>query len=65
LKKRSYQNIKIPKIHCGGFWFLGLKELWFFKVKAHSIMGAGEKAKDPIFGLTMGAGSQATGDLFR
>ena len=37
----------------------------FLKVKAHSIMGAGEKAKDPIFGLTMGGGSQATGDLFR
>ncbi|KAI9120008.1 hypothetical protein K1719_008977 [Acacia pycnantha] len=41
---------------------------WFKQgrtVKAHSILGAGEKAKDPIFGLTMGAGSQATGDLFR
>ncbi|XP_028752645.1 uncharacterized hydrolase YNR064C-like [Neltuma alba] len=41
---------------------------WFKQgrmVKAHSILGAGEKAKDPIFGLTMGTGSQATGDLFR
>ncbi|XP_054783121.1 uncharacterized protein LOC129290389 [Prosopis cineraria] len=41
---------------------------WFKQgrmVKAHSILGTGEKAKDPIFGLTMGTGSQATGDLFR
>ncbi|KAF7825901.1 putative hydrolase isoform X1 [Senna tora] len=41
---------------------------WFKQgrmVKAHSILGTGEKAKDPIFGLTMGVGSQATGELFR
>ncbi|KAG5042920.1 hypothetical protein JHK87_006835 [Glycine soja] len=35
------------------------------KVKAYSIPGTGEKAKDPIFGLAMGSGSQATGDRFR
>ncbi|XP_020227606.1 2-hydroxy-6-oxo-6-(2'-aminophenyl)hexa-2,4-dienoic acid hydrolase isoform X2 [Cajanus cajan] len=35
------------------------------KVKAYSIPGTGEKAKDPIFGLAMGAGSQATGDRYR
>ncbi|KAL2319401.1 hypothetical protein Fmac_028370 [Flemingia macrophylla] len=41
---------------------------WFKQgkmVKAYSIPGTGEKAKDPIFGLAMGAGSQATGDRFR
>ncbi|XP_027335449.1 uncharacterized hydrolase YNR064C isoform X4 [Abrus precatorius] len=38
--------------------------IWY-EVNAYSIPGTGEKAKDPIFGLTMGAGSQATGDLFR
>lgn len=41
---------------------------WFKQgkmVRAYSIPGTGEKAKDPIFGLTMGAGSQATGDRFR
>ncbi|KOM58489.1 hypothetical protein LR48_Vigan11g152300 [Vigna angularis] len=40
---------------------------WFKQgkmVKAYSIPGTGEKAKDPIFGLAMGAGSQATGDRF-
>ncbi|CAJ1948724.1 unnamed protein product [Sphenostylis stenocarpa] len=40
---------------------------WFKQgkmVKAYSIPGTGEKAKDPIFGLAMGAGSQATGDHF-
>lgn len=35
------------------------------QVKAHSVSGSGDKAKDPIFGLTMGAGSQASTDLFR
>uniref|UniRef100_A0A0R0KSQ8 AB hydrolase-1 domain-containing protein n=1 Tax=Glycine max TaxID=3847 RepID=A0A0R0KSQ8_SOYBN len=35
------------------------------QVKAYSIPGTGEKAKDPIFGLAMGSGSQATGDRFR
>ncbi|KAK6937934.1 Alpha/beta hydrolase fold-1 [Dillenia turbinata] len=41
---------------------------WFKQgkfVKAHPVGGSGEKAKDPIFGLTMGAGSQASADLFR
>ncbi|EOX93704.1 Alpha/beta-Hydrolases superfamily protein isoform 2 [Theobroma cacao] len=41
---------------------------WFKRgkyVKAHPVGGTGEKAKDPIFGLTMGAGSQASGDVFR
>lgn len=39
--------------------------LFAFKVKAHPVNGTGEKAKDPIFGLTMGAGSQSSSDLFR
>ncbi|MBA0715426.1 hypothetical protein Golax_014323 [Gossypium laxum] len=41
---------------------------WFKQgkfVKAYQVGGTGEKAKDPIFGLTMGAGSQASGDVFR
>ncbi|KAI5679869.1 hypothetical protein M9H77_01096 [Catharanthus roseus] len=41
---------------------------WFMKgkiVKAHSVGGTGEKAKDAIFGLTMGRSSQASSDLFR
>ncbi|XP_015579731.1 cis-3-alkyl-4-alkyloxetan-2-one decarboxylase isoform X2 [Ricinus communis] len=40
---------------------------WFKEgkiVKAH-LVGSGEKAKDPIFGLKMGSGSQASDDLFR
>lgn len=35
------------------------------KVKAHSVGGTGEKAKDPIFGLEMAGSSQASTDLFR
>nr|XP_009775314.1 PREDICTED: epoxide hydrolase 3 isoform X2 [Nicotiana sylvestris] len=35
------------------------------EVKAHPVSGTGEKAKDPLFGLTMGGGSQASSDLFR
>ncbi|XP_037496084.1 uncharacterized protein LOC105643929 isoform X3 [Jatropha curcas] len=41
---------------------------WFKQgkiVKAHPVMGSGGKAKDPIFGLKMGAGSQASDDVFR
>ncbi|XAR60873.1 Haloalkane dehalogenase [Bertholletia excelsa] len=34
-------------------------------VKAHPVFGSGKKAKDPIFGLTMGSGSQASDDVFR
>ncbi|XP_010450251.1 PREDICTED: uncharacterized protein LOC104732404 [Camelina sativa] len=34
-------------------------------VKAHRVGGSGVEAKDPIFGLTMGASSQASKDLFR
>jgi len=35
------------------------------QVKAHPVSGSGDKAKDPIFGLKMGAASQASNDLFR
>nr|XP_043618989.1 cis-3-alkyl-4-alkyloxetan-2-one decarboxylase [Erigeron canadensis] len=41
---------------------------WFKQgkyMKAHPVYGAGEKAKDPIFGLTMGGSSQASTDVFR
>ncbi|CAL5388166.1 unnamed protein product [Camellia sinensis] len=33
-------------------------------VKAHPVFGAGKKAKDPIFGLAMGGGSQTSDDNF-
>lgn len=46
------------------FW-LNIFDSWFFKVKAHRVGGSGVEAKDPIFGLTMGASSQASKDLFR
>ncbi|XP_028074342.1 uncharacterized protein LOC114276720 isoform X4 [Camellia sinensis] len=36
-----------------------------FQVKAHPVFGAGKKAKDPIFGLAMGGGSQTSDDNFR
>ncbi|KAK3406206.1 cis-3-alkyl-4-alkyloxetan-2-one decarboxylase [Eucalyptus grandis] len=41
---------------------------WFKQgnmVKAFPVLGSGEKAKDPIFGLTMGSGSQSPADVFR
>ncbi|XP_027092258.1 uncharacterized protein [Coffea arabica] len=41
---------------------------WFEQgkiVKAHPVGGTGDKAKDPIFGLAMGGGSQTSSDLFR
>ncbi|GMH02426.1 hypothetical protein Nepgr_004265 [Nepenthes gracilis] len=41
---------------------------WFEQgkfVKAHPVRGSGGKTKDPIFGLTMGTGSQVTDDVFR
>lgn len=34
-------------------------------MRAHQVLGSGEKAKDPIFGLAMGGSSQASVDLFR
>ncbi|CAN8324045.1 unnamed protein product [Cochlearia groenlandica] len=34
-------------------------------VKAHRVGGSGLEAKDPIFGLTMGASSQPSKDVFR
>ncbi|XP_078166853.1 alpha/beta-Hydrolases superfamily protein isoform X5 [Carex rostrata] len=34
-------------------------------VKAHPVYGYNGKAKDPIFGLTMGSGSQSSTDVFR
>ncbi|KAJ0051722.1 hypothetical protein Pint_03119 [Pistacia integerrima] len=40
---------------------------WFKQgkmMKAHPVSGSGEKAKDPVFGLTMGAASQASADVF-
>ncbi|XP_030514515.2 cis-3-alkyl-4-alkyloxetan-2-one decarboxylase [Rhodamnia argentea] len=59
-----------------GFSFTGGKysdgpsqsDEWFKQgkmVKAFPVVGSGEKAKDPIFGLTMGSGSQSPADIFR
>ncbi|OWM82943.1 uncharacterized hydrolase YNR064C isoform X1 [Punica granatum] len=59
-----------------GFSFTGGKysdesnpaDEWFKQgkmVKAFPILGSKDKAKDPIFGLTMGTGSQTTADVFR
>lgn len=66
----------VPESAGDGFSFSGGKysdepnpaDEWFKKgkiVKAHPVGGTGEKAKDPIFGLAMGVGSQASSDLFR
>uniref|UniRef100_A0A803MFR1 AB hydrolase-1 domain-containing protein n=1 Tax=Chenopodium quinoa TaxID=63459 RepID=A0A803MFR1_CHEQI len=35
------------------------------EVKAYVVRSSGEKAKDPIFGLTMGSSSQGSDDVFR
>ncbi|KAL4572221.1 hypothetical protein LXL04_018991 [Taraxacum kok-saghyz] len=59
-----------------GFFFSGGKysdgpnpaHEWFKTgryMKADPVYGTGEKAKDPIFGLTMGGNSQTSKDLFR
>lgn len=37
----------------------------FTQVKAYVVSSSGEKAKDPIFGLTMASSSQASDDIFR
>lgn len=47
---------------CGNFLVTNI----ISQVKAHPVYGnSGEKAKDPIFGLTMGGSSQASTDVFR
>lgn len=50
-------------------FFLIAMTLWnsvtLIQVKAYPVSSSGEKAKDPIFGLTMGQSSQAASDLFR
>ncbi|XP_050145852.1 ubiquitin-like-conjugating enzyme ATG10 isoform X2 [Malus sylvestris] len=43
-------------------WVMGFPSV---EVKAYAAFGSGEKAKDPIFGLAMGADSQASTDVFR
>ncbi|XP_052188005.1 uncharacterized protein LOC127798465 isoform X2 [Diospyros lotus] len=59
-----------------GFSFCGGKysdepspaDEWFKRgklVEAHPVLDSGGKAKDPIFGLTMGGGSQAPDEFFR
>ncbi|KAK2649739.1 hypothetical protein Ddye_017228 [Dipteronia dyeriana] len=76
---KSYEDdylIDAPESVGDGFSFSGGKysdgsspsDEWFEQgkiVKAHTVSGSGEKAKDPLFGLTMGASSQASADLFR
>ncbi|XP_050252369.1 uncharacterized protein LOC126698908 isoform X2 [Quercus robur] len=68
--------IDAPESVGDGFSFSGGKysdepsqsDEWFKKgkmVRAHGVAGSGEKAKDPIFGLTMGVSSQTSADVFR
>ncbi|KAJ8748225.1 hypothetical protein K2173_000633 [Erythroxylum novogranatense] len=72
----DYYLVDAPFSAGDGFSFSGGKysdepspsDEWFKQgkmVKAHLILGSADRAKDPIFGLKMGAGSQALGDLFR
>ncbi|KAF5746246.1 Alpha/beta-Hydrolases superfamily protein isoform 1 [Tripterygium wilfordii] len=72
----DYYLIDAPVEAGDGFSFSGGKysdgpspsDEWFKQgklVKAYFVPGTGEKAKDPIFGLTMGASSQASDDIFR
>lgn len=50
------------RLVCGNFLVTNI----ISQVKAHPVYGnSGEKAKDPIFGLTMGGSSQASTDVFR
>ncbi|KAJ8752371.1 hypothetical protein K2173_004007 [Erythroxylum novogranatense] len=49
----------------GSWWFGAPENHPFVKVKAHPILGSVNRAKDLIFGHKMGAGSQASGDVFR
>ncbi|KAL2650456.1 hypothetical protein R1flu_018584 [Riccia fluitans] len=47
---------------------VGRAEEWYAKgriVKAYPVKGGLEKAKDPLFGLPMGEGSQTSDDFFR
>ncbi|PQM33488.1 putative hydrolase [Prunus yedoensis var. nudiflora] len=72
----DYYYIDAPVEVGDGFSFSGGKysdgpspsDEWFKQgkiVKAYAAFGSGEKAKDPIFGLAMGADSQASTDIFR
>ncbi|KAL6011312.1 hypothetical protein ACLOJK_001757 [Asimina triloba] len=54
-QKHGEYLIDAPESIGDGFSFSG----------AHPVLGGGGKAKDPIFGLTMGSGSQASVDVFR
>uniref|UniRef100_A0A7N0UGW1 AB hydrolase-1 domain-containing protein n=3 Tax=Kalanchoe fedtschenkoi TaxID=63787 RepID=A0A7N0UGW1_KALFE len=72
----DYYLIDAPESIGDGFSFGGGKyaegpsrsDEWLQKgkmVKAHASSGSGEKAKDPFFGLAMGAGSQISADAFK
>uniref|UniRef100_A0A2P2KCW0 Haloalkane dehalogenase 2 isoform X2 n=1 Tax=Rhizophora mucronata TaxID=61149 RepID=A0A2P2KCW0_RHIMU len=74
-RQDDYYLIDAPSSVGDGFSFSGGKysdepspsDEWFKQgkiVKAHPV-SSGEKAKDPIFGLKMGPGSQASDDFFR
>ncbi|THU54206.1 hypothetical protein C4D60_Mb10t22600 [Musa balbisiana] len=65
-----------PESAGDGFFFSGGKysdgpsrsDEWFAQgkmVKAYPVYGGKGKAKDPVFGLTLGASSQSAADLFR
>lgn len=75
-QEEDYYLLDAPVSAGDGFSFSGGKysdgsspaDEWFKKgkmVRAYVVGGSGEKAKDPIFGLTMGSSSQASDDIFR
>lgn len=75
-QEEDYYLLDAPVSAGDGFSFSGGKysdgsspaDEWFKQgkmVKAFVVRGSGEKAKDPIFGLTMGSSSQASDDFFR
>ncbi|WOL04399.1 hypothetical protein Cni_G13120 [Canna indica] len=68
--------VDAPESAGDGFSFSGGKysdgpsrsDEWFAQgkmVKAYPVYGGKGKAKDPIFGLTLGSGSQSSSDVFR
>lgn len=53
-------------LRASGFMsYLNIINFLLFQIKAHPVYSNKGKAKDPIFGLTMGAGSQCSDDVFR
>ncbi|CAO2818961.1 unnamed protein product [Amaranthus hypochondriacus] len=75
-QEEDFYLLDAPVSAGDGFSFSGGKysdgsspaDEWFKQgkmVKAYVVSSSGEKAKDPIFGLTMASSSQASDDIFR